>query len=799
MTEYTSDPAAVAAYYAARARTTNWIQGVSPNAERPSAPPSLVDDTDDGLSSPSPESDYESDLSLPPRMTLKYPDGRLVSIGPSREERERVERLRKERERERLVGTTGGVGGSGKGKQRAYEGASPLYVPPPRAHGGAEPEPIAIQPSHSPSSSHSHIPAQPSAYSWRQAPYAPYPPSAFAPAPASTRSHYPPLPASSASRPPTSYHPAQAQSSSHHSVVPPSPYQSTRSSAVLSHEGTIIPHAPSQHTQMGGAPLVGGSSARSIHGYSSQSQMNFIPQAQAPSHSGSRAATFTSQRSHHSHSQSTPIVSPSPVYAFEAEKQSSLLEPPHGQHVVPDEPEDIHAHDQGTPVPRDTTPILVHRTPPAKPRSLRDAPAPDAYHPRQATASGSASQKSARSASRHRRHVSAPLEGPPPAASSARSATRKPPAIIYAASNADGSYEQFAPPRIIPRSQLSAASRSQPHLASGSGSMNDRSPPRVAPSISDPLPVPPPPAGPSQPANAPMPQGRSSHSHSSGHRSKRTSRSREKTDGWERIRASRVPRPEELPPDPVPASPFAFARLPRLPGRNRAAPIPPPPPPPPPRPHQAPRPPPHPHVPSSQEGELRRGRRWRKVPSPNDDDGQESESSGSTYYILPSPGQKVYVVEPPDDFDLAHYQVPPPEWEHRSHTLPRRSYQPTPSTPSSFSQLLHGPTIAPAPPHAVAPPPVLSGSAPALPVPPPHTNAFTSMRNRLYAPLGMQRSRSGGAANVLAAPVPPPPILATEIQVGGRVWWTRAKLTADRSTFLHRLARFWQSLSPFRP
>ncbi|VDC07523.1 unnamed protein product [Peniophora sp. CBMAI 1063] len=86
--------------------------------------------------------------------------------------------------------------------------------------------------------------------------------------------------------------------------------------------------------------------------------------------------------------------------------------------------------------------------------------------------------------------------------------------------------------------------------------------------------------------------------------------------------------------------------------------------------------------------------------------------------------------------------------------------------PSSFSQLLHGHTVAPAPPHAVAPPPVLSGSAPTLLVPPPHTNAFTSMRNRLYAPLGMQRLRSGGAANVLTAPVPPPPILATEVQVG---------------------------------
>ena len=75
MTEYTTDPEAIAHYLAARNRTANWVDSLSGKTlVAPSVPPSLVSDTDDGLSSQ--DSDAESSHSLPPRMILRYPDGR---------------------------------------------------------------------------------------------------------------------------------------------------------------------------------------------------------------------------------------------------------------------------------------------------------------------------------------------------------------------------------------------------------------------------------------------------------------------------------------------------------------------------------------------------------------------------------------------------------------------------------------------------------------------------------------------------------------------------------------------------
>lgn len=75
MTEYTTDPEAIAHYLAARSRTAHWVDSLSGKTlAAPSFPPSLVSDTDDGLSSQ--DSDGESSHSLPPRMVLRYPDGR---------------------------------------------------------------------------------------------------------------------------------------------------------------------------------------------------------------------------------------------------------------------------------------------------------------------------------------------------------------------------------------------------------------------------------------------------------------------------------------------------------------------------------------------------------------------------------------------------------------------------------------------------------------------------------------------------------------------------------------------------
>ncbi|KAF8259951.1 hypothetical protein EI94DRAFT_947427 [Lactarius quietus] len=75
MTEYTTDPEAIAHYLAARSRTAHWVDSLSGKTlAAPSFPPSLVSDTDDGLSSR--DSDGESSHSLPPQMVLRYPDGR---------------------------------------------------------------------------------------------------------------------------------------------------------------------------------------------------------------------------------------------------------------------------------------------------------------------------------------------------------------------------------------------------------------------------------------------------------------------------------------------------------------------------------------------------------------------------------------------------------------------------------------------------------------------------------------------------------------------------------------------------
>src|SRR5882762_470534 len=77
MTEYTSNPEAVAQYLNGRNRTARWVTthtNPSVSLASPSIPPSLVSDSDDGLSTPTDSDD--SSHSLPPRMFLRYPDGR---------------------------------------------------------------------------------------------------------------------------------------------------------------------------------------------------------------------------------------------------------------------------------------------------------------------------------------------------------------------------------------------------------------------------------------------------------------------------------------------------------------------------------------------------------------------------------------------------------------------------------------------------------------------------------------------------------------------------------------------------
>lgn len=77
MTEYTTNPQAVREYMSAQQRTARWLQGVTGRSEAqcysPSAPPSILEDA---LVPSAPPSDADSSHSSPPKMILRYGDGR---------------------------------------------------------------------------------------------------------------------------------------------------------------------------------------------------------------------------------------------------------------------------------------------------------------------------------------------------------------------------------------------------------------------------------------------------------------------------------------------------------------------------------------------------------------------------------------------------------------------------------------------------------------------------------------------------------------------------------------------------
>ncbi|KAF8912138.1 hypothetical protein CPB84DRAFT_1902181 [Gymnopilus junonius] len=75
MTEYTTSSQAFREFMSARERTAYWIQSVSPSDAElysPSVPPSVLE----GLIPSSPPSEADSTHSTPPRMVLRYNDGR---------------------------------------------------------------------------------------------------------------------------------------------------------------------------------------------------------------------------------------------------------------------------------------------------------------------------------------------------------------------------------------------------------------------------------------------------------------------------------------------------------------------------------------------------------------------------------------------------------------------------------------------------------------------------------------------------------------------------------------------------
>jgi len=80
MTEYTTSSEAIREYMSARERTAQWVSSHSRSGTTtvfvsPSSPPSTISDPDAPSYGPS-DSDEESSHSLPPRMVLRYNDGR---------------------------------------------------------------------------------------------------------------------------------------------------------------------------------------------------------------------------------------------------------------------------------------------------------------------------------------------------------------------------------------------------------------------------------------------------------------------------------------------------------------------------------------------------------------------------------------------------------------------------------------------------------------------------------------------------------------------------------------------------
>src|SRR6266404_3774823 len=149
MTEYTSDPDAIAHYLAARSRTAHWVDSLSGKAlVAPSVPPSLVSDTDDGLSSQ--DSDAESSHSRPPQMVLRYPDGRPdvpVSSAPQWQSQKRTNHTPFHTRPRAGSGVHGKPPSNPNKYSRAPSNAVPLYVSPPPPIVATQPETIHIRPS----------------------------------------------------------------------------------------------------------------------------------------------------------------------------------------------------------------------------------------------------------------------------------------------------------------------------------------------------------------------------------------------------------------------------------------------------------------------------------------------------------------------------------------------------------------------------------------------------------------------------------------------------------------------------
>ncbi|KAI0290162.1 hypothetical protein BC826DRAFT_1028421 [Russula brevipes] len=350
MTEYTADPEAIAHYLAARARTANWVDSLtSKTLVAPFVPPSLVSDTDDGLSSQ--DSDAESSHSLPPRMVLKYPDGRpdvtVSGTGTGTVNSQWTSQGHKSAGTSPTYHSRSQPGSHGHHPSnpnihsRAPSNAVPLYVNPHHPAIAAHPETIHVRPSptgpgvqQNPTRTllQTHImrlPFKPRSRSMRssrvpppplQMIYAPPPPPPLIP---SSQSHSAPVSPSD-----ESYHSVQQ--------APPLPPLGPHFVAPSPVYGFPSPNSPPEPPQA--APQQTSSRTHSrTHSYSSNHSYPHPPAPQLPNpgppssyHSGSaqRPRRHSSSRAGSSHPDPPQHPPPSIVYAPSASSSSYAYNPP---------------------------------------------------------------------------------------------------------------------------------------------------------------------------------------------------------------------------------------------------------------------------------------------------------------------------------------------------------------------------------------------------------------------------------------------------------------------------------------
>ncbi|KAI0297794.1 hypothetical protein B0F90DRAFT_869577 [Multifurca ochricompacta] len=366
MTEYTTDPEAIAHYLAARARTANWVDSLSGKTlVAPFVPPSLVSDTDDGLSSQ--DSDGESSHSLPPRMVLRYPDGRpdvpVSGIKPwSPQSQKHASPPYHSRPR---AGSHGYPPSNPNIHSRAPSHTTPLYITPPPPVIATQPETIHVRPSPtglgpqlSPNSyltpethNSSSMPPTSRSRSMRSTPSSRPPPVSlqmiYSPPPPSSQSHSAPVSPTYESfqpaqqpppvpQPPVPQPPIVSPSPIYGFPSPASPHEpppvgppthSRTQSRTLSYSSNHS-HPHPQAIQPSGAPgSYPSSSAQRPRHHSSRAGTSH-PDAPQPSHAGSQTGSHIGGSSFNSASGSRRHGPPSIVYAPSAHSSSYIYNPP---------------------------------------------------------------------------------------------------------------------------------------------------------------------------------------------------------------------------------------------------------------------------------------------------------------------------------------------------------------------------------------------------------------------------------------------------------------------------------------